>query len=180
MQWVASTLHTTSEHGVSSITTADVHTSAVSSRLNWRPPADLNGLLRFTRKKKSGLCACALTFQPTYNTLTVLKFQEFSGRFKKFTRMPPAHFEPLMNLVGPKILKRGCQISSSYSGSRETGSIIAILCHRRLVHMSEIFFPNLWKKQPRCPRSMSSYCWGMDGKLTGKKLCTVQSKVFCT
>ena len=29
MQWVASTLHTTSEHGVSSITTADAHTSAV-------------------------------------------------------------------------------------------------------------------------------------------------------
>ena len=36
MQWVASTLHTTSEHGVSNITTADVHTSAASSRLNWR------------------------------------------------------------------------------------------------------------------------------------------------
>ena len=37
MQWVASTLHTTSEHGVSSITTADAHTSAASSRLNWPP-----------------------------------------------------------------------------------------------------------------------------------------------
>ena len=38
MQWVASTLHTTSEHGVSSINTADAHTSAASSRLNWRAP----------------------------------------------------------------------------------------------------------------------------------------------
>jgi len=38
MEWVASTLYTTSEHGISSITTADAHTSAVSSRLNWRPP----------------------------------------------------------------------------------------------------------------------------------------------
>jgi hypothetical protein len=37
MKWVASTLHTTSEHGVSSITTADAHTSAASSRLTWRP-----------------------------------------------------------------------------------------------------------------------------------------------
>jgi len=37
MEWVASTLHTTSEHGVSSITTVDAHTSAASSRLNWRP-----------------------------------------------------------------------------------------------------------------------------------------------
>ena len=37
MERVASTLHTTSEHSVSSITTADTHTSAVSSRLNWCP-----------------------------------------------------------------------------------------------------------------------------------------------
>jgi len=35
MEWVASTLHTTWEHGVSSITTADAHTSADGSRLNW-------------------------------------------------------------------------------------------------------------------------------------------------
>ena len=51
MQWVASTLHTTSEHDVSSITTADAHTSAASSRLNWRPPADLNGLVRFAERR---------------------------------------------------------------------------------------------------------------------------------
>ena len=41
MEWVASILHTTSEHGVSSITTittADAHTSPASSQLNWRPP----------------------------------------------------------------------------------------------------------------------------------------------
>ena len=38
MGWVASTLHTTWEHGVSSINTADnAHNSAASSRLNWRP-----------------------------------------------------------------------------------------------------------------------------------------------
>jgi len=34
VEWVASTLYTTSELGVSSITTADAHTSAASSRLN--------------------------------------------------------------------------------------------------------------------------------------------------
>ena len=37
MEWIASTLHATSELGVSSITTADAHTSAARSRLNWRP-----------------------------------------------------------------------------------------------------------------------------------------------
>ena len=51
MEWVASTLHTTSEHGVSSITTADAHTSAASSRLNWRPPADLNELVLFAERR---------------------------------------------------------------------------------------------------------------------------------
>ena len=45
MQWVASTLHTTSERGVSSITTADAHTSAASSLLNWRP----TGRFKWTR-----------------------------------------------------------------------------------------------------------------------------------
>ena len=54
MQWVASTLRTTSEHAVSNITTADAHTSAASSRLNWRPPAEFNGLVRLTAKSKSG------------------------------------------------------------------------------------------------------------------------------
>ena len=37
IEWVAKTLHTTSEHGVPGITTADTHTSAASSRLNWHP-----------------------------------------------------------------------------------------------------------------------------------------------
>jgi len=50
MEWVASTLHTTSEHGVSSITATDAHTSAASSRLNWLP-SDLNGLIRFAERQ---------------------------------------------------------------------------------------------------------------------------------
>jgi hypothetical protein len=62
MEWVASTLHTTSEHGVSSITTADAHTSAASSRLNWRPRR-FEWTRLFRRKTKSGFCACAITFQ---------------------------------------------------------------------------------------------------------------------
>jgi len=50
MELIASTLHTTSEHGVSSITTDDAHTSVASSRLNWSP-ADLNGLARFSERR---------------------------------------------------------------------------------------------------------------------------------
>jgi hypothetical protein len=51
MELVASTLHTTSEHGVSSITTTGTHTSAASSRLNWRPPADLDWLVHFAERR---------------------------------------------------------------------------------------------------------------------------------
>ena len=62
MEWVASTLHTTSEHGVSSITRADAHTSAACSRLNWRP-CPFKWTRPFRRKTKSVFCACAITFQ---------------------------------------------------------------------------------------------------------------------
>jgi hypothetical protein len=62
MEWVDSTIHTTSEHGVSSITTADAHTSAASSRLNWRP-CRFKWTRPFRQKTKSGFCACAIIFQ---------------------------------------------------------------------------------------------------------------------
>jgi len=70
MQWVASTLHTTSEHGLSTITTSDALTSAASSRLNWRPHRFKSTFL-FPRKTKYGFCACAITFQLGSNTYYV-------------------------------------------------------------------------------------------------------------
>jgi len=62
MEWVASTLLTTSEHGVYSNTTADSHTSAASSRLNWFPRR-FKWTRPFRRKEKRGFCACAIAFQ---------------------------------------------------------------------------------------------------------------------
>jgi len=62
MEWVAITLHTISEHGVSNITTADAHTSAANSRLNWRCRR-FKWTHLFRRKTKSGFCSCAITFQ---------------------------------------------------------------------------------------------------------------------
>ena len=62
MEWVASTLHTTLEHGVSSITTADANTTATSSRLNWRLRR-FKWTRPFRRKTKSGFYTCAITFQ---------------------------------------------------------------------------------------------------------------------
>jgi hypothetical protein len=69
MEWVASTLYTTSEHGVSSITTADAQTSAASSRLNWRPRR-FKWTRPFRGKTESGFCACAIRFQAQYIKLT--------------------------------------------------------------------------------------------------------------
>jgi hypothetical protein len=62
MEWVARTLHTTAENGLSNITTADAHTSAASSRLNWSSRR-FKWTRPFRRKTKSGFCACAVTFK---------------------------------------------------------------------------------------------------------------------
>ena len=65
MEWIAST---TSEHGVSSITTADANTSAASNRLNWRPRR-FKWTRPSCRKTISGFCACTITFQLASTTL---------------------------------------------------------------------------------------------------------------
>jgi hypothetical protein len=67
MEWVASTLYTTSEHGISSITTADAHTSAARSRLNWCP-CRFKWTRPLRRKTKYGFCACVITFQTQSTT----------------------------------------------------------------------------------------------------------------
>jgi hypothetical protein len=86
MEWVASTLHTTSEHGVSSITTADSHASVASTRLNWRPRR-FKWTRPFRRKTKSGFCACAITFQ-TQSTIVIpyegwFRWRCLWGRYSK-------------------------------------------------------------------------------------------------
>jgi len=52
---------------VASITTTDAHTSAASSRLNWRP-LRFKCIRPFRRKTKSGFCVCAITFQTQSRT----------------------------------------------------------------------------------------------------------------
>ena len=54
-----------SERGVSSITQADAHTSAASSRLNWRPHR-FKLTRPFRGKTKFGFCACAIRFRTSY------------------------------------------------------------------------------------------------------------------
>jgi hypothetical protein len=68
IEWVASTLHTISEHDVSSITTSDAHNSVASSRMNWRrkglvPFAERRNLVsaRVPSQCKSSLTICGGT-----------------------------------------------------------------------------------------------------------------------
>ena len=62
--------YSTSEHGVSSITTADAHTSAASSRLNWRSRR-YKWTRPFRPKTKSGYCACVIKFQTRYTNFSI-------------------------------------------------------------------------------------------------------------
>jgi len=88
VEWVANTLHTISEHGVSSITTkikADAHTSAASSRLNWRPRR-FKWTRPLRRKTKSGFCACAITFNWPPRTGIITLLMRWTVLFCEYTR----------------------------------------------------------------------------------------------
>ena len=63
MQCVASTLHTTTEHGVSSITTADGAHLGCQQSTELKPPCRFKWTRPFRRKTKSDFRACAITFQ---------------------------------------------------------------------------------------------------------------------
>ena len=63
--------HATSVRGISSITQADAHTSAASSRQNWCPHR-FKWTRPFRGKTKSGFCACAITFRTKYTSFVTI------------------------------------------------------------------------------------------------------------
>ena len=69
--------HATSERDISSITQADAHTSAASSRLNWHPHR-FKWTRPFQGKTKSGFCACAITFRTSYTRTRVYTGEIFN------------------------------------------------------------------------------------------------------
>ena len=88
MEWVASTLHTTSEHGVSSITTADAYTTGASSRLSWRPRR-FKRTRPFRPKTKSVFCVCPIPSQLASIPNNRSRYSSFSWCFvyKLFTKI---------------------------------------------------------------------------------------------
>jgi len=118
MELVASTLHTTSKHGVSRITTAGAHTSAASSRLNWSPRR-FKWTRPFRRKTKSGFCACAITFQ-TQSKAVALLFLMLPAIAEAFIMSSEESFYSL--LVSVRVM--------SYQASCRNCIILTIICQR--------------------------------------------------
>jgi len=152
MEWVASTLHTTSEHVVSSITTADAHTSAPSSRLNWRP-CRFKLTRPFRRKTKYDFCACAVTFQTQSTTWTwVIKCTPWHLYPCERTRYPLNIWlsEPYCSSGGfgkeKKCLKRNIHINN-LAFNETAASVLRDemrrktmwLCHRSALYQSCIY-----------------------------------------
>jgi hypothetical protein len=138
---VASTLHTTSEHGVSSITTADAHTSAASSRLNWRPRR-FKWTRPFPLKTKCGFCAWAITFQlastTCCNVKEILRFATLC-----YLCTDESHSNKRLFLQAPLTdlsLQRACAV---LSGGRNWSLIYKtytyfLFFHSRTVHLDNI------------------------------------------
>jgi len=135
MQWVASTLHTTSEHGVSSITTADAHTSAASSRLNWRPTVDLNGLANAVGSQYPSHYLRTRCIQHYYRWCAHLGCQQSTeltphGRFK-WTRSVSRERRNLFSARVPSHFKRGLP---SWKRHRLNCSECGPIKKKRLIH----------------------------------------------
>ena len=125
MEWVASTLHTTSEHGVSSITAADAHTSAASSRLNWHP-CRFKWTRPFRRKTKSGFCACVITFRTQSTTSsshsdfgTMWQISAPSGGAKWSTTISVTWSLPRKKISGPRLSFAKSDIYCKYRVAHE-------------------------------------------------------------
>ena len=128
--------HTNSEHGVPSITTADAHTSAASSRLNWRSRR-FKWTRPFRRKTKSGFCACAITFQTRYTSGKTHSFQiTKTSRIKLYREIAAVTCENDKNhmnavcdeKVGASLLKsRDIGLCSGYHRALKTSANYTIL-----------------------------------------------------
>jgi len=158
MEWIASTLHTTSEYGVSSITTADAHTLAVSSRLNWRP-CRFKWTRPFRRKTKSGFCACAITFQKKSTFVICLHYHTNSTGFHAIIVCTDCHM-----CMYIKFLKRLLFKVQNFAGG-----------------VFETFIVNIWSRlrAPGFPSWALGYSWHFILAFTAGKEVTSRLSSIC-
>jgi hypothetical protein len=112
--------------------------------------------------------------------LAGLKSQEFNGQYKKFTLMAPADFELLINLIGPKIVKRDTRLRPVIPFQERVAVALQFLATGDSYTRPQYLFQISKQTFSLYPKCVSDFSWGTDGKHTGKKLCIVQRKPFCT
>ena len=161
---VASTLHTTSEH-VSSITTADAHTSAASSRQNWCPPADLNGLLLFSERRNLVFARVPSHFKRSMRCLNVCDLLNPMIRRTGLTKLLKFGSKALLKMlrnVNLSLVRRQRRFWSGLKGldwlkmvSRCLGSVTGRSSEQQQLHWE------LWRcllDTGRCWRETRGYC----------------------
>jgi hypothetical protein len=98
MEWVASTLYTTSELGISSITTA-MRTPRLLV-VDWTDVPTFKCTSPFRRKTKSGFCACSITFRTHSSTYCYASLSFIYLHCRKSKAIP------LQAWTGPEVSRR--------------------------------------------------------------------------
>jgi len=84
MEWVASSLALYVGSRSIQLLSADPHSSAASSRLNWHPRR-FKWTRPFLWKTKSGFCACAMTFRTCYTNNNHRALRGWTGELRAGT-----------------------------------------------------------------------------------------------
>jgi hypothetical protein len=145
----------TSELSAYSITTADAHTSAASSRMIWRLH-QFKWTRPFRRKTKSGFCACAITFQlaSNYGGMTSHQYwSTFRATFHRTVLLPGVKSTYLTNCslsVDTVYYLRACLIKFLRKGRPmfPDKSPSTATFHVFQVQSSDILQPTKWTSQP--------------------------------
>ena len=113
--------------------------------------------------------------------LTDLKFQEVSGQYKNFTRMALADFELLINLVGPKTVKMDTRFRASAPIQDRLAITLRFLAtgdsYTSLQYLFQISKQAISQTVPEMCQAIGET---LQENMQLKRLCTVQSKLFCT
>jgi len=112
--------------------------------------------------------------------LTGLKFQEGSGQHKHFTRMAPADFELLINLVGPKIVKMDTKFRASVPVQRRLAVTLRILATGDSYTGLRYFQISKQSISQIVPEGFQAVVEALKENIPVKRWCIVQSPLLCT
>ena len=94
--------------------------------------------------------------------LAGMKYQEFSGRYKTFTRLAPVDLELLINLVGPEIVKRDTRFRATVPVQETLAVTLRFLAtgvsYTRLQYLFQISKQTV-RLYPKCVKLLLRHCW---------------------